>query len=485
LTISAPKADKRRNEAPEITEKQRIPGQVSILSAFLCVALTLYSVLMAVAPRRDQPVGLFILVWGGCFLLYVVACIWIMKTRPLRGRGVWLELGIIFGGALVFRVMLLNLVPGLSPDAWRYLWDGRVILHGYNPYVYAPADKMLLLLRDNVYVNADYRLTPTAYPPVAELFFLLGALMMPTHLLATKALFVGCDLVTCIALALLLARKEMDPRRVLIYAWCPLPIVEYALEGHVDAVPIMFTVLAILCSVGLWRGARVWAGIFLGLATLAKIYPIILLLAIVRRKDWPLLVACVLTIALGYFPFMLFSNGHLLAAPLSFINQGARNPSVLPTLFFFFEHHLFHANLVDNSVVVAAVDVLVLVPSFLLVVVQRVRGRLSLEIAVLILIGSFMAASAFVFPWYAAAFLPWLALLIGPVWDVRGFHVSKLALILVWYFTAAVIFCYVLGPSTTNWLLYFGATSGVVLLGCILAAFGKHLLHQSQATTRL
>jgi hypothetical protein len=421
-----------------------------------------------VAPRRNQPAGAFVLVWEGCFLLYLAACVWILKTQPLRGKGRWLELGILFGGALLFRVMLLNLAPGLSPDVWRYVWDGGVILHGHNPYVYAPADKLLLPLRSIVYTNADYRLTPTAYPPGAELFFTLGALLMPTNVLATKAIFVVCDLVTCVALAFLLVRKGMDPRRALIYAWCPLPIVEFALEGHVDAVAIMFTVLAVLCALGTWRGACTWAGIFLGLATLAKIYPIVLLLTLVHRRDWPLLMACALTIALGYLPFLVFSNGHPLAAPLSFVNQGVGNPSVLPTLFFFFEHHLLHADLVDNRIVVDAVDVLVLVPSFLLVVVQRVRGRLSLEIAALILIGSFMAASAFLFHWYAAAFLPWLALLIGPVWDARGFHVSKLALVLVWYFTAAVIFCYVLGLSTTNWLLYFGATSGVVLLGCTL-----------------
>lgn len=475
----------KRDGTPETMERQSVHRQVGILLAFLGGALVLYGILMVVAPRRNQPAGTFVLVWEGCFLWYLMACVWILKTRPLKGKGHWLELSLLFGGALFFRVMLLPLTPGLSPDVWRYVWDGGVILHGYNPYVYAPADKLLLPLRTIVYANADYRLTPTAYPPGAELFFTLGALLTPTHVLATKAIFVICDVVTCAVLALILVRQKLDPRRALMYAWCPLPIVEFALEGHVDAVAIMFTVLAVLCVLSTWRGARTWVGIFVGLATLAKIYPIVLLLALVHRRDWSLLIACTLTIALGYLPFLIFSNGHPLAAPLSFVNQGVGNPSVLPTLFFFFEHHLLHATLVDNRVVVDAVDVLVLVPSFLLVVVQRVRGYLSMEMAALILIGSFMAASAFLCPWYAPAFLPWLVMLIGPVWNARGLQVAKLALVLVWYFTVAVIFCYVLGLSMINWLLYFGATSGTVVLGCTLGMSLKRLLHQSQATTRL
>jgi hypothetical protein len=472
-TNSSSLAKRERVSFQEGAGKGHARKRIGILCAFLGVMLALYIVMMAVAPQLDGNIWPFMFVWGGCFLLYFAVCIWILKTEPLVGQGYRVEIGLIFAGALVFRAMLLPLPLGLSRDAWRYLWDARMIMHGVNPYLYAPLDKALIPLRDYVFTQTPYREIPSEYPPGGQIFFLLGYLMMPTNLLATKAVFVLCDLVTSVAVALLLLGRKMDPRRFIIYAWCPLPIVEFAVQGHVDAVAIMFTALAVLCALSTWRGARVWAGVFLGMATLAKIYPIILLLAIVRRRDWPLLLACALTIALGYLPFILFSNGHWLAAPLSFVGQANLHPGVLPTLFSMLERH-FHAAWVDGRLVTPAAAAMILLPVLVIVTVQRVRGRLSVEMAVLILVGSFMAASAHIFPWYATAFLPWLAVLIGPLWNKQRFYAKNLALVMVWYFTCTVTLNYFPGLkqyfTDTNWVLYFATSFGVVLLGWAVAA---------------
>ena len=473
VTSSIPVIEEQRSSIQEMGEKKRWPVQVGTLGAFLIVAVAMYSVMIVVAPQLDQPIGLFMLVWGVTFLLYFGACIWVMRTSPLDGRGRWVELGLIFAGGLIFRAMLLPLPLGLSRDAWRYLWDGRIILHGFNPYLYTPLDRVLVSVRDNVvFPNTPYRDIPSEYPPGAQLFFLLGYLLMPANLLATKALFVLCDLVTSLGVGLLLLRKRMDPRRLIIYAWCPLPIVEFAIQGHVDAVAIMFTVLTVVCASGTWRGARVVAGICLGLATLAKIYPLILLLALVRRRDWPLVLACVLTLILGYLPFMLFSDGHPLAAPLSFVGQSGLHPGFIPTLFFMLERHVrtvwIRGNLFIDLVVAS-----IMLPMLVIVVVQRWRKCLSEELAVLLLVGSFMVASAHIFPWYAAAFVPWLALQLGPVWTREGFQACRLMFVMVWYFTYTATLSYIPGLkqyfTDTNWLLYFSASFGVMLLGWLVA----------------
>lgn len=454
--------------------------RIGLWLAFLGIALALYITLWLVNPSFGQPIEPFMLVWGGCFLLYLPLCIWVIKTKPLKGRRSWLELGIILGGALLFRALLLSAQPSLSGDVWRYLWDGQIIAHGYNPYLYAPDNKIFLPLHNSVFVHANWKQLPSLYPPVAESFFVLGYLIVPTNVVAIKALFVLCDLGSCIALACLLVRKQMDPRRVIIYAWCPLPVVEFALQGHVDAVAILFTLLTVICASDSWRGARLWTGIFLGLATLTKIYPIVLLLVIVRPRDWVFLVSCGLTIIAGYLPFMIFSNGHPLAAPLSFTHQALLNPGILSLPIVALASAFTHTAAVDTRIT-SAVDIIVLLPTFCIVVIQYWRKRMSIEMAVLILIGSFMATTAYLFPWYVTAFIPWLALLIKPIRNMGKFQPGAFALAMIWYFTFIVFISYFLGlpqyNTPTNWLLYRATTFGIVFIGWAIAVYQKRAHH--------
>ena len=43
-------------------------------------------------------------------------------------------LAIVLGVAVLARLLLLPLAPSLSGDLYRYLWEGRVIVAGGNPY---------------------------------------------------------------------------------------------------------------------------------------------------------------------------------------------------------------------------------------------------------------------------------------------------------------------------------------------------------------
>ena len=160
-----------------------------VLFLLLLLSLALYGALISVAPQSDAEIPSFLQVWILCFLPYLAACAFILATQPARGRWRWIELGIILVGALVFRVMLLPLPPGLSHDSWRYLWDARVTLHGYSPYVYWPEDKVFSSLHDQViYANSRYRDSPTLYPPGAQAVFLVSYLLSPSNLFFLKGI---------------------------------------------------------------------------------------------------------------------------------------------------------------------------------------------------------------------------------------------------------------------------------------------------------
>jgi Glycosyltransferase family 87 len=462
--------------------------RVEILCGFLLGFLVLYVEMVFIAMPQDAPLGLFttfMTVWGVCFFMYFVASIWVMMTRPLPGRWLWVELGLILGGALVFRLMLINLPLGLSPDAWRYLWDARVTLHGYSPYTYAPFAQILAPLRDIVFANSRYRQFPTKYPPGAELFFILGYLLNPTNLVALKGLFVLCDLVTCGALTVLLVRKGLDPRRVLIYAWCPLPIVEFAIQGHSDAIAVTFMVLAVLCAQSSRQSLRLLAGVCIGLAALARLYPILLLLVLVRRRDWGLVVACISTLALGYLPFILLGQGDVRSVLLSFSGQQDLHLGVLDLAPTYIAGELgIRIALTSVVSVTHVLEMAVEGITVLVICIQRLRKRMSEEAALLLLIAVTLMVYAHVFPWYITALLPWIAILAVPVWTREGGISAKgLTVVMVWYFTCTVVLSYVAGlkqiSTASNWLIYYGASFGVMVVGLVVAAVIGFLRHRS------
>lgn len=452
--------------------KQLFPQQSWFLFVFFLATFSLYILMIKVAPVLDGPIKSFMLVWAGCFLLYFLACIWVLRTKPPTGYGYWIELGLIFVGAIVFRVMLLPLPLGLSRDAWRYLWDGRIMMHGFNPYLYAPLNKALLPIRNSVFHQTPWRDITSTYPPLAEIFFLIGYILSPTKLLGLKALLVFFDLITCFSLTMLLFIKKMDLRRTLIYGWCPLPIVEFAVEGHIDAVAIAFTVLAVLFILSSWRHARIYAGIFLGLATLAKLYPILLLFALIRKRNWELVIACILTILAGFLPFMLTAHGQIFAPFQAFLSQQNLLISVLLDMIRIigYPHGLSES---FTRYIYTAIEGCIMGTAILTTIIQRFRKRMSVEATSLILITLAITLYSHLFPWYAPALLPWIALLIEPLWIKRKSNSKGLAIAACWYLTVATPLSYINALPTYDtqhyWLLYYGLSFGIMLLGFVLA----------------
>ncbi len=454
---------------PPVVPKSSHPGKYPwwrslVLFLLLLLSLALYGALISVAPQSDAEIPSFLQVWIICFLPYLAACAFILATQPATGRWRWIELGIILVGALVFRVMLLPLPPGLSHDSWRYLWDARVTLHGYSPYVYPPEDKVFSSLHDQViYANSRYRDSPTLYPPGAQAVFLVSYLLSPSNLYFLKGIFIDFEMVTCGALALLLIHKGLDPRRIVIYAWCPLPIVEYALQGHVDAITVTFTVLSVLCATSARRGSRVLTGFLIGMATLTKIYPILLLVVIMRRRDWALLATCLATIILGYIPYLILGHGQVLGYLSGYASEQGGNAGIVQLVTYWISHdhgYKLAATIMQQHIV----DAIVVAGMSFIVLLLRLFKGLSIEAGTILLIGTVLAISSHIFPWYTPALLSWIVVLVGPLWTPRGPSGKGLAVGIAWYFTCISLTGYFFN-NTRDWHIYYEFVYDVVMAG--------------------
>lgn len=242
--------------------------------------------------------------------------VWVMlASAPVYALAAWLvwrhsgaltpaatrqALILILATAALARAMLL-FAPPLSTDIYRYVWDGRVQAAGINPYRYRPADPHLAFLRDaSIYPNINRKATAlTIYPPAAEALF-FGTTRVADSVTGMKAVMVGFEVLTTLMVLSLLRSRNLPVNRVLLYAWHPLPLFEFAGSGHIDAAAIALMMLA--CGLAERRRA-LEAGVALGLAVTAKFFPLVIAPALYRRWGWRLPLALVCVVIAFYLPY--------------------------------------------------------------------------------------------------------------------------------------------------------------------------------------
>lgn len=241
----------------------------------------------------EHPRG-FVALLGLASACYGLAVAWVIRRPPAR-RAV---LGGIFAAAVGFRLIVLPMVPTLSTDVYRYVWDGRLTLAGVDPYRHPPDAPELAALRDAaIYprlVRPDW---PTIYPPGAQFLFAAVGYLVPNSVVALKVVLTFFDLATTALLVGCLRTAGRPVAWALIHAWHPLVIVEFAGSGHLDAIVLTASMAALWAAM---RGRDGWAGALVGVGTLLKLYPVLLIAAVTRRHPWRTLAAAAVVVAGGY-----------------------------------------------------------------------------------------------------------------------------------------------------------------------------------------
>lgn len=244
---------------------------------------------------QQRPILSFLGCYGVAFLLYCLA--W-REGRRFRHVDYSLTF-IVLSFALCFRTILLLSQPIQEDDFYRYLWDGKVVASGLNPYAISPQavrdahqnDIRLqpytrILQHDPnfalILARVNHPTVPTIYPPLAQGLFGVIALLAPGSLFVLRLSLLCFDAALCWLIILLLQDLDMNPANVVLYAWSPLVIKETINSAHYDVMPTCWLMLAVLFSL---RGKGGLAHGSLALAMLGKVYPV-LLLPLLTFRTW-------------------------------------------------------------------------------------------------------------------------------------------------------------------------------------------------------
>ncbi len=185
--------------------------------------------------------GRFQGLWLVAFAAYALALLRRARWRELPHAGAFVVLV-----ALALRAVVFAVPPTLSDDVYRYVWEGRVLAGGANPWRHAPDDPALERFRDlDVHPHVNHPELRAIYPPLAEAGFALVARLSPS-LAAVKLWVMLHDLALCALLAWWCARRGGSAWDAAVYAWNPLVVVEYAGSGHHDPTGILWLVLALV-----------------------------------------------------------------------------------------------------------------------------------------------------------------------------------------------------------------------------------------------
>ncbi len=351
------------------------------------VAATGFAYLAAAAPAGTRGARYICLHIGLSVLMLLV---WATSPGAAPAEHRWTVLS-----GIAARLLLIACPAFTSVDVSRYLWDGRSVLVGIDPYRIPPDHAPHQLYAGWVFPGVRTDL-PTLYPPGAVFLFALSALFGPegswwvwkvTVFAASSATVVVCDRLL----------EQLSRRRHLpLVALSPLLVLEAGVGAHVDAL----ATLALAGAVYAWSRRRAGiTGVLLGVGGLVKFWPLLagvpLFFSANRREGARLI--CAAAALFGGAYLVILGAGY---RPFGSLGVFARNWEFGSPVF------SAAAALLGGRiarVLAAAVTIGVVI----------VGGRLGAKgrwlLGVQVVLALMFAASPVVFPWYLSALVPLLS----------------------------------------------------------------------------
>ncbi|WP_242116924.1 mannosyltransferase [Aestuariivivens sediminicola] len=233
-------------------------------------------------------------------LLYFVFAYDLIRTDYTKLIGLYTLLFFLFYGlirytenstrtltyvAFAYRALFFLAIPNLSQDFYRFIWDGRVLLEGFNPYLHSvvsfiktvdfPIPQAGELVSGMGSLNASHF---SNYPPMNQLCFAVAALFFKNSILGSvivmRLIIIAADFGTLYFGKKLLQKLNLPVNSIFLYVLNPFIIIELTGNLHFEGVMVFFFIWSLYL---LHSGKRYWAAVVLGLSISVKLIPLLFL----------------------------------------------------------------------------------------------------------------------------------------------------------------------------------------------------------------
>jgi alpha-1,6-mannosyltransferase len=217
--------------------------------------------------------------------------------------------------SMVFRLLFIVAIPCLSDDYFRFIWDGKLFVNGFNPYLFIPSEIIntdvakTAGLTQELYDGLNSPDYYTVYPPINQLIFSLSGFFSKFGLLAgiiaIRVPILIAEFFLIKYIRRLLDSLELPHHHVLWYALNPLVIVELSGNLHFEGMMLLCIVVGIY-----WLMANKWAGaaIWWAMAISIKLIPVLFLPVLLKRlgivKSFWFYSITAIALAFTFLPFL-------------------------------------------------------------------------------------------------------------------------------------------------------------------------------------
>ena len=361
----------------------------------ICGVLTELFYILFVLLAKDRNIPLYMIIYFGSFIVFFFAYFVLLKKQNAGSdeKNIQKSLFLIIAFGMIFRLTLLPTSYSTSDDVHRYLWEGKVLVNGYNPYTTPPNDSSLIHLRDENFEKVTFKNMSAIYPPFSQIVFAVNYLIAGNSTIFLKVIYLIFEFITLIFILKLLLLKGKDAKLILLYAWLPLPIMEYFINAHLDIIGITFLILFIYYFE---KQKYHISSIMLALAFLSKLFALLLLPLVIKKvgfkKAIKFYLIFILTCLIFYLPF-ISQNPDILAGLFKYLAHWEFNGSIYNLIKF-----IFSRGEIARMVCAVLLSISVLIISF------RYKDFVNGVFAVFLCIVIF---STTLYPWY----LGWIAVL--------------------------------------------------------------------------